>query len=80
MRAVTRPNMAPTVIPPKLTVKKASTANPYCPPGITGISQKVTIVLYRTIVTASVHIKMNSHCDTNTTFKRSRKNVLERFI
>jgi hypothetical protein len=40
----------------------------------------VTIVLYRTIVTASVHIKMNSHCDTNTTFKRSRKNVLERFI
>lgn len=54
MRAVRRPNMAPTAIPPQLTVKKASTANPYCPPGISGISQNVTIVLYRTIVTASV--------------------------
>jgi len=29
MRAVRRPYMAPTAIPPKLTVKKASTASPY---------------------------------------------------
>jgi hypothetical protein len=57
MRAVRRPNMAPTAIPPQLTVKKASIANPYCPTGISGISQNVTIVLYRTIVTASASIK-----------------------
>jgi hypothetical protein len=58
MRAVMRPNMAPTAIPPQLTVKKASIANPYCPPGISGISQNVTIVLYRTIVTASVSMEI----------------------
>lgn len=45
MRAVRRPYMAPTAIPPKLTVKKASTASPYWPPGITSMWQKVTNVL-----------------------------------